>query len=159
MPLEPEAKTAPKRATRGVEPLRRKRVQTEPVIVSPRGRRILNVILGFATVVLMVDALVGEKGLLARMRARDEYRKQFATLEALKNQNAKLREKAASLRDDPAASEAIAREELGLIREGEVLFIVRDAKPAAREANFVSDSVAGSAEAGASSAKPANDVK
>ncbi|MBA3642209.1 MAG: septum formation initiator family protein, partial [Acidobacteria bacterium] len=76
----------------------------------------------------MVDACVGEKGLLARIRAGDEYRKQFATVETLKNDNARLRDKAASLRDDPAASEAIAREELGLIREGEVLFIVRDAK-------------------------------
>jgi cell division protein FtsB len=115
---------------RGVEPLRRKRVQPEPIIGSARGRRILNVVLGFATVVLMVDALVGEKGLAARMRAREEFQKEFASLEELKAENARLREKAASLRDDPAASEVIARGELGLLRDGEVLFIIRDAKPA-----------------------------
>lgn len=130
MPLDPEAKPAPRKVARGVEPLRRKRVQPEPIIVSPRGRRILNVVLGFATVVVMVDALVGEKGLLARLRAGDEFRKEFAALEGLRNKNAELREQAASLRDDPAASEAIAREELGLVRDDEVLFIVRDAKPA-----------------------------
>ena len=148
MPLEPVTKPAPKRTARGVEPLRRKRVQPEPIIVSPRGRRILNVILGFATVVMMVDALVGEKGLLARMRAREEYQKQFASVEALKNENAQLREKAARLRDDPAASEEIAREELGLIRPGEVLFIIRDAKPAR-------DLAAASTTAGATGAVPA----
>ncbi len=152
MPLDPEMSPAPRKAAGGVEPLRRKRVQPEPIIVSPRGRRILNVVLGFATVVLMVDALVGEKGLRARMRARDEYRRQFATVETLKNENARLREKAAGLRDDPAASEAIAREELGLIREGEVLFIVRDAKPAR-------DMAPASTDAGAPSAKPADHVK
>lgn len=152
MPLEPETKPSPRKVARGVEPLRRKRVQPEPIIVSPRGRRILNFLLGFATVVLMVDAFVGEKGLLARIRARDEYRKQFATVETLKNDNARLRDKAASLRDDPAASEAIAREELGLIREGEVLFIVRDAKPAR-------DIAPASAASSAVVAKPADHVK
>ncbi len=152
MPLEPETKPSPRKVARGVEPLRRKRVQPEPIIVSPRGRRILNFLLGFAAVVLMVDACVGEKGLLARIRAGDEYRKQFATVETLKNDNARLRDKAASLRDDPAASEAIAREELGLIREGEVLFIVRDAKPA-RE---IAPASTGSS---AVAAKPADHVK
>jgi cell division protein FtsB len=130
MPLDPEPKPASRKAAGGVEPLRRKRVQPEPIIVSPRGRRILNGLLGFATVVLMVDALVGEKGLLARMRAREEFEKQLSSLQSLKHENAMLREKAAGLRDDPSASEAIARQELGLIREGEVLFIVRGLKAA-----------------------------
>ena len=84
MPLDPEPTAAPRKAARGVEPLRRKRVQPEPLSVTPRGRRILNLLLGFATVVLMVDALVGEKGLIARVRARAEYQKQFAAVEALK---------------------------------------------------------------------------
>lgn len=152
MLLESETRPVPRKVARGVEPLRRKRVQPEPVIVSPRGRRILNVLLGFATIVLMVDALVGEKGLLARMRARDEYQRQFATLEKLKIENARLREKAAALRDDPTASESIAREELGLIRDGEVLFILRDSKSAGEVAPA-------SAQPGTPAAKPADYVK
>ena len=153
MPLDPEPKPAPRKAAPGVEPLRRKRVQPEPVVsVSPRGRRILNLLLGFATVVLLVDALVGEKGLVARMRARAEYQKQYAAVEAIKLQNIKLRETAASLRDDPSAIEAVAREELGLIREGEMLFILRDVK-SARDVRQTS------AEAGAAPAKATDDVK
>ena len=135
-----------------MEPLRRKRVQPEPIVVSPRGRRILNVLLGFATVVMMVDALVGEKGLVARMRAREEYQRQVASVEKLKLENAKLRETATRLRDDPSAVEAIAREELGLIRDGELLFIVRDVKPA-REGSVPST------DPSATLAKPAHDIK
>lgn len=129
MPLVPERKSELRKPARGVEPLRRKRVQPEPA-ASPRRRRILNVLLGFATVVMLVDALVGEKGLVERMRAKRQYQEQAAALEVLKGGNARLRETARRLRDDPSAIEAIAREELGLIRPGELLFIVRDVKPA-----------------------------
>ena len=151
MPLVPEPKLAPRKAAGGVEPLRRKRVAPEPV-VSPRGRRVLNVLLGFATVVVMVDSLVGEKGLVARLRARQEFQQQAAAVEQLKLQNAKLREKAASLRDDPAAIEAIAREELGLIRDGEMLFILRDAQPAREVRSSL-------AHPGTPAAKSSDDVK
>jgi cell division protein FtsB len=34
------------------------------------------------------------------------------------------------LNDDPSAIESLARKELGLLRPGEVLFIVKDVKPA-----------------------------
>lgn len=128
MPLVPESRPVTRNA-RGVEPLRRKRAVPEP-IVSPRGKRALNVLLGFATVVMLVDALVGEKGLVARMRAGEEYQQQVALVEKVRLHNAQLREQAKRLRDDPAAVEAVAREELGLIRDGELLFILRDAKPA-----------------------------
>lgn len=132
MPLAPGRKTALKKPAPGVEPLRRRRVQPAPA-ASPRRRRFLNVLLGFATVVLLVDALVGEKGLVERMRARRQLQEQAAAVDALKTENARLRESARRLRDDPAAIEAIAREELGLIRPGEMLFILRDVKPAVRE--------------------------
>jgi cell division protein FtsB len=115
-----------------VEPLRRKRVQPDSVAV-PAGRRILNVILGFATVVMLVDALVGEKGLIERMQARRDYEAQAASVEAVKSTNALLRERARRLREDPAAIESLAREELGFIRPGELLFILRDVKPALRD--------------------------
>ena len=129
MPLVAESKVAPRQAPSGMEPLRRKRVQPQPV-ASPTRRRALNVLLGFATVVLLVDALVGEKGLMARMRAGREYQQQERALEKVRADNARLRETARRLRDDPAAIEAIAREELGWIRDGELLFIIRDVKPA-----------------------------
>ena len=114
-------------------PLRRKRVQPVPA-TTPRRRRLLNGLLAFATVVLLVDSLVGDRGLMERMRARELYEQEVAALEAVRYENAVLREKIYRLNNDPAAIESIAREELGLIRPGELLFILRNApRPASHQ--------------------------
>ena len=91
-----------------------------------RGRRALRFALLFIGVVIVVDALVGEKGLLAMRQARQDYRALEASLSAAKAENARLREDARRLREDPRAVEDMARRELGLIKPGEKLFIVRD---------------------------------
>lgn len=112
------------------EPLRRKRAQPTPS-PTPRRRRLLNRLLIFATIVLLVDALVGDRGVVERARARRVYQQEAAALEVLKAENNALRDRIHRLRDDPAAIESIAREDLGLIRPGELLFIIRDLqKPA-----------------------------
>jgi len=46
----------------------------------------------------------------------------------LKQENAGLREQIRRLREDPEAIEAIARQDLGLMRPGEILVIVKDVK-------------------------------
>ncbi len=81
------------------------------------------------TLVLIIDALVGEKGLLETMRASRQHQELTASIERLRLENNRLREQVGRLRDDPATIESVAREELGLIRPGELLFIVKDAKP------------------------------
>jgi len=80
-----------------------------------------------------VDALVGEKGFMETMRARRQAREQGAQVARLRQENAQLREETRRLREDPKAIESVAREELGLIRPGEVLFILKDSKPARRD--------------------------
>jgi cell division protein FtsB len=74
----------------------------------------------------MIDALVGDKGLLAMMQAREQYRELEVSLSDARSENARLREEARRLREDPTAVEEIARRELGLIKPGERLFIVKD---------------------------------
>ena len=113
----------------GPEPLRRKRVQPVPPTNLKR-RRILNGLLAFATIVLFVDALVGDKGLVERLRAARQYEQEMEAVNAIRQENAELRDTMRRLKDDPSAIESIAREELGLIRPGELLFIIRDSKPA-----------------------------
>ena len=119
--------TTETRARKGPAPLRRKQVQP---VTSDAGRRrkLLNLLLGFITVVLLVDALVGEEGLMDRLRAREEFAKAAAELEALKRENAAMREQKRRLQDDPTMIEAIAREQLGLIRPGEMMFIIKDTR-------------------------------
>jgi cell division protein FtsB len=78
--------------------------------------------------VLIVDALVGDRGFLAMLKAQQQYRALEASLAGSRAENARLREEARELREDPRAIEEIARRELGLIRPGEKLFIIKDVK-------------------------------
>ncbi len=81
---------------------------------------------------IIIDAVVGERGLLAMLRAREQYEQNEMALQQRRTENARLRDEADRLMTDPAALEELARGELGLIRPGEKVFIVKDLKsPAA----------------------------
>jgi cell division protein FtsB len=108
---------------------RRKPVPAAPSLLAPWRTRLLNYALGFITIVLVVDALVGDKGLLDTVRARRQYEILASDLARKRQENNKLRDEIRRLIDDPAAIESLARGELGLLRDGELLFIIRDAKP------------------------------
>lgn len=95
-----------------------------------RTRRIVHGLLLVLAVIMLVDSLVGDRGLLAMVRARRQVAELEATIERQRAENARLREEARRLSEDPAAIEELARGELGLIRPGEKVFIIRDlAKP------------------------------
>jgi cell division protein FtsB len=96
----------------------------------PRGRRTMVVVLGFVGCVILTDALVGEKGLLALARTRQEHQTLADDVARATAANARTREDIRRLTDDPAAIEELARRELGLIKPGEKLFIIRDVPPA-----------------------------
>lgn len=103
-----------------------------PAVVAPkatlasRGRRLFRHALVFFTVVVVVDSIAGEKGLLALLQARREYAALQRSLDRARAENADLREQARRLREDPSAVEEQARRELGLIKPGEMLFIIKD---------------------------------
>lgn len=64
------------------------------------------------------------------MRARRQYDELSATLTRQRADNARLRDEVRRLSEDPSAIEEIARRELGLIRPGERVFIIKDLPPA-----------------------------
>ncbi len=113
-------------------PLRRRKTPPVAASASPMRTRLLNYVLAFVTVVLVADALVGDKGLLDTLRAKRQHEALAAALAEKRRDNARLRDDIRRLKEDPGAIESLAREELGLIREGEVLFIVHDVTPATR---------------------------
>ena len=129
MPATPETPRPRPRVVRpdAPEPLRRRRTPAAPA-PSPLWRRALNFLLVFAAVVLLADALVGERGLVATTRARRVSGELSAKVERLRRENQQLRDAAKRLREDPTTIESLAREELGLIRQGEVLVVVTDRK-------------------------------
>jgi cell division protein FtsB len=97
-----------------------------------RTRRLVHVLLLFVASVIVVDGLVGDRGLLAMLRARQENDAMTAAIARQRAENARLREVVRRLREDPGAIEEIARRELGLIKPGERLFIIKDVLPPKR---------------------------
>jgi cell division protein FtsB len=80
--------------------------------------------------VVLGDALIGERGLVAMRRARQEYRVEQQRLDAARAEEARLREQIRLLEEaDAATIEDLARRELGLIKPGEKVFTVTDRPP------------------------------
>ena len=93
------------------------------------GRRVVHVLLLFVASLIVVDGLFGDRGLLAIMRARQRGEDLSAAIMRQRADNIRLRDEVRRLSTDPAAIEEIARRELGLIKPGERLFIIRDVTP------------------------------
>jgi len=104
---------------------RRRALQPRP----GRARWIVHLLLMIVASAVVVDALIGDRGLVAMLRARHEYDELSASIARQRAENARLRENVRRLKEDPAAIEEIARRELGLIKPGEKVFIVKDAPP------------------------------
>ena len=94
-----------------------------------RGRAV-QYLLVFLGSVLVIDALVGDKGVLQMLKKRQELRALDQNVAAARARNAQMRAEIDRIKTDPAALEEIARKDLGLIKPGEKLFIIRDAPPA-----------------------------
>jgi cell division protein FtsB len=118
------------RVPKNVEPRTRTTRRRSPAPKRPtRNRRIVQLLVLFVASVIIVDGLVGDRGLFAMLRARHEYDQLAASIARQRADNARLREQARRLREDPSAIEEIARRELGLIKPGERVFIVKDVPP------------------------------
>ena len=94
-------------------------------IPTVRARQIARILLLFVVALLVVDGLVGDRGLLALLRARRQYDALATTIARQRAENAHLRELARRLTEDPTAIEEVARRELGLIKPGERVFIIK----------------------------------
>ena len=80
--------------------------------------------------VLFVDALVGDKGVLQMLKKRQDARLLDQSVVEAKNRNARLWAEVRRLKTDLSAIEELARRELGMMKPGEKLFIIKDAPPA-----------------------------
>lgn len=107
----------------------RRRVRTG-VEARERRRKFWIYSLLVVSTVLMVNALIGEKGYLANLQARREFQDVSESLRQLKADNARLADEARRIRNDPQTLENAARQQLGLIKPGETLITLRD-RPAA----------------------------
>jgi cell division protein FtsB len=94
-----------------------------------RWQRMVQYLIVLVGCVLIVEALVGDKGVLQMLKKRLAARLLDQSVAAARAENARLRAEARRLLNDPAAIEDLARRDLGMIKRGEKLFIIRDAQP------------------------------
>jgi cell division protein FtsB len=108
----------------------RRMIEPTPIPRAPRRQplRFLPHAMLFTACVLLVNGLFGERGLTETIRARRAYAASVVELNGLKRENAVLRDLARRLRTDPATIEGVARGDLGLVREGEILVTIHDAR-------------------------------
>lgn len=89
-------------------------------------RRKLWVVLAVSVGLFLVFSAIGERGfvrLKKMVNQRDELK---ARVHALEQSNREISEQVGRLRDDPATIEHLARTELGMVREGETVYIISD---------------------------------
>jgi cell division protein FtsB len=89
-------------------------------------------LLCFSACVLAVNGLIGERGLSETLRARREFQSAVAELSRVQYENAALAETVRQLQQDASSIENVARAELGLIKPGEILVVVKSPAAATR---------------------------
>ncbi|MBI3077464.1 MAG: septum formation initiator family protein [Deltaproteobacteria bacterium] len=91
------------------------------------GRALRRVMLGAGALVLLLLGLTvfGDRGLLHLGRLRQEHARLLADNQRIRQQNDALRQEVLNLRGNKRYVEEIARRELGLVREGEIVYHFR----------------------------------
>lgn len=79
-----------------------------------------------ALIALVVGSLFGDRGILHLMDQRQRAEVLRREMEELRAENSRLTSEIGALKTDPRAIERLAREQLGLARPGEVVFILRE---------------------------------
>ena len=82
------------------------------------------IVLGLLILVLQYQLWFQSSGIVTLMHLRSQVAEQEKENAALRARNDLLKEQVAELKSDPEALEAQAREELGLVKEGEVYYRV-----------------------------------
>lgn len=96
-------------------------------VVSRRRGSVVTVVLLVLAAAFVLDGIAGDHGYLANRRDRQRLEQASRELESARRRNAELWERARRLNEqDPAVIEELARRELGFIKPGEKVFIVRN---------------------------------
>ena len=77
----------------------------------------------------VLNSLFGERGIFGLWKAREEHEQLLREVEALEAENDRLSAQIHALRSDPLVVERLARETLGMAREGEIVLTIRHPEP------------------------------
>jgi cell division protein FtsB len=73
----------------------------------------------------ILNSLFGERGILGLWKAREDYERLLQEVQGLEAENDALSAQIHALRNDPIVIEQLARETLGMAREGELVLTIR----------------------------------
>lgn len=96
-------------------------------------------VLGFFILSLCILTALGERGVLHLWRLKGEKTKLDEENYHLQKENESLRQRISKLRNDNAYLEKLAREELNLVRPGEIIYRFPPAENKKNRENAVSD--------------------
>ena len=83
-----------------------------------------------ALIALVVGSFFGDRGFLRMVAQRERTEALRQEIEELHSENGRLAAEIVALKSDPRAVEKLAREELGLARPGETVFLIHEPDPA-----------------------------
>jgi cell division protein FtsB len=86
--------------------------------------------LGLAFLALLLQGIFGTHGYLAMRRTQQEIKQVREQIGKLNSENKSLAGEVNALKTDPKAIERIAREDMGLVRPGELIYKLPGAAPA-----------------------------
>ena len=89
-------------------------------------RKVLSILLIGLILLVWYFACFGEKGVIKIIRLRRERDRIIADVSRIQEENKRLQEEIRRLREDSRYLESVARRDLGLIKENEILFIFED---------------------------------
>jgi cell division protein FtsB len=99
---------------------------------SPPGPRLLPIVASLLALLLLGFALFGDRGILRALQASRQKSTLQEEVRQLESINAELRQEIESLRNDRRYLEAIARKELGMVKDDELVYQFRSAQKPSR---------------------------
>jgi len=95
----------------------------QAVVESQKRRRfVLLTVAGFFAVYFIFSFIFGDAGILSYLRMQKKQGQLNHEIDDLRQKNAELKNQIGLLRSDPHYIEQIAREQLGLVKDGETIY-------------------------------------
>lgn len=90
--------------------------------VSSKNKKLITMIIVFFFLFLFFTAVLGDNGLLRLYQMSETKRELVEQITKIKEENQELQKKIYAFKNDPLYIEKIAREELGLLKPGEIVY-------------------------------------